>query len=814
MTWASLAAIARQLRRREPLVAVLGMLLASCLVPWARTQEPGTAGAARSADREPPLYEQRPFDSIILDEANNNAELKVFPLQLPVRRPQGIAPDKKLIIRLWDSEDEEYEVSGRNIRSIELFEERLLRQGNDLVNQAQTRVGGKPRPPAEAERMIAEAFLHMYRVRQADPDFPGLKESLDRCLFFDAGNLNAQDRALQAYSVLEELQRRNPNFKLTPTSRPIGEVMSVLLDRVLNRYSETGNYGDMRALINRAAQKAGAARPPVLDAWVDQLNKKAIEVRDKGRAQLDGRRYREAFASAKQMLEIWPSVQGGRELAAAIESAYPMIFVGVNQPALEHNAERLDNWSARRTGRLVRRTIVEFLGAGPEGGQYQSSLGSIDHSDDRRQLILRLVPPAEKAGGVTGYEVSQRLLELASPTSPDYIEGWDSLVAEIAVRNVLTVQANLRRPHVLPEAYLRVRLVPSSESPAANPGDGPFRVQSQSEKELQFANKSFAPGGRLAEIVELTVDDSQEAIGRLRRGDLDVIDRLFPADALRLRTEMTASSPLRIEPYALPTVHLLMPTDRSPFLANRDFRRALLLAINREGILRETLMGGRDYPGFQVVSGPFPARAGEADPLGYAYDENTRPLPYSPHLARVLVTAASGTVAAMATKRGEPAPKLEKLVIGYPGHELTRAAVQAIHTQLKMIGLPVELHEFPPGVSDDQSDACDLVYKEIATWEPVIDARRILGPRGVTPTQSPYVLQSLRWLDEAENWGEVRERLIDIHRAVHNDVALLPLWQTVDFFAYHQRLRNIGNQPVWLYQFVDQWRRGTASGME
>jgi hypothetical protein len=48
--------------------------------------------------------------------------------------------------------------------------------------------------------------------------------------------------------------------------------------------------------------------------------------------------------------------------------------------------------------------------------------------------------------------------------------------------------------------------------------------------------------------------------------------------------------------------------------------------------------------------------------------------------------------------------------------------------------------------------------------------------------------------------------LLDIHRAVNWDVALLPLWQTVDFFAYQKRLNNVGASPIWLYQNVDQWR--------
>jgi ABC-type transport system substrate-binding protein len=253
-------------------------------------------------------------------------------------------------------------------------------------------------------------------------------------------------------------------------------------------------------------------------------------------------------------------------------------------------------------------------------------------------------------------------------------------------------------------------------------------------------------------------------------------------------------------------VHLIVPNVSNIFLADRDFRRALLLAIDRETILNQELMGGRRYAGFQVISGPFPASAGEADPLGYAYDETIAPMPYSPFLAKVLMIAATKSIADAASKRGEPEPKLNTFKLGFPGHELARVSCQAIAAQLQTIGVKVELKEFPAGVSDDVTGECDLVYKEIALWEPVTDARRILGETGVAPAKSPYVQQSLRWLDEAPNWIEARERLIDIHRAVHHEIAVLPLWQTVDFFAYHKRITNIGSHPVWLYQNVDQWR--------
>ena len=111
-----------------------------------------------------------------------------------------------------------------------------------------------------------------------------------------------------------------------------------------------------------------------------------------------------------------------------------------------------------------------------------------------------------------------------------------------------------------------------------------------------------------------------------------------------------------------------------------------------------------------------------------------------------------------------------------------------------------------PGKNDNPDE-----YAEIAIWEPLIDARRLLGDHGVSPTANPYVRRALRRLDQAEDWGEVRERLLDLHRTIHSEAIVLPLWQLTDFFAYHSRLRNVGSQPVWLYQNIDQWRLAAES---
>ncbi len=86
--------------------------------------------------------------------------------------------------------------------------------------------------------------------------------------------------------------------------------------------------------------------------------------------------------------------------------------------------------------------------------------------------------------------------------------------------------------------------------------------------------------------------------------------------------------------FPLPSVHMLVPCSDHKFIADRNFRRALQYAINREDILNGELLQNRTIPGCRVVSGPFPAGLEVSDPLGYAYDEKIEARSYQPKWPR------------------------------------------------------------------------------------------------------------------------------------------------------------------------------------
>lgn len=167
--------------------SVIAVVLCCFVARSAYSQEPpptgaekpaATAAAAKPQDaasqEDIPLIKQEPFDLITLNAANNNAQLKVVPLEDGARKsPFRVDPSKKYVVRLLEGAGEEYEISGGSIVKVELYEELLLREAERLVRE------GK----------LDEAFDYFYLLRANYPDMPGLAPAIHEYLYEDAVQL-------------------------------------------------------------------------------------------------------------------------------------------------------------------------------------------------------------------------------------------------------------------------------------------------------------------------------------------------------------------------------------------------------------------------------------------------------------------------------------------------------------------------------------------------------------------------------------------------------------------------------------------------
>ena len=735
------------------------------------------------------FFEQEPYDIITLNAANENKVIRVFPLALPDRKiPEKPKPSDKLRIKLVE-DGSEYEVAWNDIAKVELFEQMVLAEANRIT----------------AEGKFDEAYDFFVFLLSYYPNAPGVAEGRQTYLYLAAGSAFRQKKYDEALAVLEELLALNPNYRGGENSPTLLQILGNIADPLLTRYVEKEDFRSARTLLARLISRYSAGNEMFAQRWRQRFTEMATVHQDEAKAHLAAGRFVQAHDSAVKMIQVWPDLAGAKELFAEVSRQYPLVIVGVEHPALANDPRSLHNSAARRSGRLVERMLVEYSSPGPEGGKYESALATIVHSDDGLSLTFRL--PANRAEGQPGaYDLASRLLSLAQPQNQDFQPAWARVMKSVSLDGPREVRVDLKLPHVVPEALLQLPATAQPVGAASGQStSAPFHMLSREQSLTRFtANLSypFRRPGQLAEVTERFYGDPQRALIALKQGEIDLVDRVFPGDLAALASD----SNLVVAPYATPTAHVLAIRGANPFLDNRTFRRALVNSLNRDVILKQGLLRGRTVPGYRLVSGPFPAPVTSLNLPSYGYDETIEPRPYDPRLALTLRLLAQAEIKGAFEKQKKPVPVLSTLLLGHPADEISRVSCKAIAAQWKTVGIDCRLVEFEPGVFDDTTGKCDLVYLQLAAWEPIVDAGRLLGAGGPASTKSAFIQLTLRQLETAQNWQQARDRLRQLHRLVHEDVALIPLYQTIDHYAYRRTLQGLAPERVTLYQDIERWQ--------
>ncbi len=837
----------------------------------AEAQDAALAPAAATGEaqlhEQIPLYEQDPFDRITLNKVNNDAVLEIKPLSkemLPERRvPDPLPKTGVLTVQLRDRATK-YEVQWFAIAEMKLFEQLVLEEAAALVATAGASIdeanalkqaGEAPQSAAkrqQADARLDRAYDYFAFLEERHAELPGLPPAMEEYLRQESRAAWFKDDFDTALAMIRELHQRGSEWA------NLDAAMGQPTDKLIDHYvSKKGDYRNARQLLRNLAE--WFPEQPFVAKWEVELRRRAAALLEQAEAAVDGgepTQMAEAARLCRRIAEIWPELPGARQLAATLHERHPRVTVGVSIPAVALRPAALADAAARRSGRLVYRTLTELTAVGSEGGEYSCPLGSIDvESPDRITLQIHAnVGFASTEATLTGYDVSRQLLALATPGAAAYRVDWADLLAGVSVEKTYTVAADLRRRHVRPDALLTAVVAPYTSSGGVQlppPSNGPFVRPVPTEEGSVFAVNPhyFAVARRKPkEIIERHFAKGARAIRALRRGEVDVIDRVNPWDlrvrdaAIVLRGAVPGEQ-IAVGAYALPRIHCLIPNVRRKPTSSRTFRRALVYGIERQAILDQLTAAekteggaaaGTTPAGGAVLSGPFPVGRSSIDPIGYACDPKIRERrrAYEPYLAMGLAeiglreVGMAGTVKPAAAAEETPAsdeaaaaangettttadvpvePTMRPLVLAYPNHEIAHVACTSIRQQLGLIGVPVELRPLDGPLPRTVPQDVDLLYAELAMWEPAVDARRLLGEDGMTGGCSPYMSQALRQLDAARDWDEVKQHLHDIHRIAHDDVAIVPLWQLTDHFAFRTNLRGIAAAPISLYQHVERW---------
>jgi hypothetical protein len=742
------------------------------------------------------LIDSEPFDRVILDDANENRELEVAPLDLHERRvPEPLPHSGTLRVRLIDRPLEEFDVRWMNIVGIRLFETLVLDEAKQFAQDGR----------------FKEAHENLTFLSRWSPVVGGLDRATEDILEAEATWAFQHSDFERAWMVLTALYERNPD------RAGVSSAVRSIADRLLATHVSKGQFGTARRLLQVLQDRFGPTGRSEAARWRERLQAMAVERLSTARAAFAAGNLDEARRAVEGALDVLPDLADARTLAGEIASARPRVVVAVLAEAPQRLTRRLDDWGSRRIEPLVDPPLVELRGFGAEGGEYRSAYGELlqDAGGRATSLVFAAYASGDRPGP---HDVARQLLLAAYGTGTldtadsgrngsmagrrEFLTGQ---LAQIAVDGAQTLKLTWQHPHVRPEALLRVGISGSGatiDGAQANQAHGLFGIKGREQDEFVLVRKAEAAGlspTAPVEIVERLFDSDDEAVAALLRGDVDMVERIAATHATRLAQR----NDVVVEPYALPTVHVLVTSASAPLLQVPELRRALLYGVDRQGIVEQLLVSDGPSRSASVVSGPFLTGRDFADPMGYAYNRAIAARPYDPRLAATL----AGVAARVGRPEGKDAQeaKLPVLTLAHPSQPMPRAACQLMSEQLAAVGIALKLVEYSPEQLSSSQREFDLRYAELAMWEPVVDARRLLGPRGELGHCSARMALALADVDRARNWQDVRQRLGDVHRIAQDELAVIPLWQTTNYFAYRKRVEGVPERPVTLYQGVDAW---------
>lgn len=731
-----------------------------------------------------PLLDHEPFDLIQLDKSNDNALVQIVPLR---EFPNTIPKQGDLVFEFYRDSESLLQVPYSSITKYESFNDLVILEANEFL----------------AADEFGKAFRNLlYVYDRGGKNDRQLSQTLRAVLFQDAKQrFENQDYEL-ALSIFEDLYQDKPDFRVPGIDRDLVEIIIACYDGILNQKFKDGNYDAIRETVKQLTVRYGSAAIKLTQGWDKRFDDEADDLLNQAKQLANAGQGREAHVKVKQAERVSPGRQQTETVQQKLMNEFPLIVVGVSQTTDRPDPNKIDDWAARRLGRLTQRNMVEMVGLSDEGARYEFLNGTITRIDDVGLVYaIDIDPTLDKIGvpGLAAIDMANRLLTNANPRSDSFDPTWQRILKTVELVSGTRILVTLQRPFVRPEALMQVGYPSSHGGQREKPDQNGIYVMTDDEPGFKtFAlNPMYDPVPQRQHpvIIEQLFRTDSDAVDALLLGEVDVVDRIPPADVVKLKDAQT----IQVRPYVVPTVHFLVPKIRGDLSGNYRFRNALSTAIPRDSIVIDVIGGGNKLDGCDPITGPFPLGGDNNDQISYGYDLRVKPLQFSEKLSMVLVKLASQK------PNDASEPKPPSIVMAHPSGTTARSCAQAIARAWSAADIKTTLRQLPPGVSYPPDDQWDVLYSETFIEEPLIDAVRLFGENGLASDVTAPVEQSLRNVVTSQTWQGACLALRNIHRQISVDLSVIPLYQVKEHYAFNDNVSNTGRDLVHLYQNVDRW---------
>ncbi len=759
------------------------------------------SGFAQSPESS--LYEKMPFMRLTMTARLGGQVHEVLPIAFPNnRRPAPLPKTGELLVRFVANPLNEYSVSWSSIEKIELFaelvEQEFLERLKTLENELRNLTSDNTAWPNLAVR-FETLFDYLRNLEQYRDELPNLSRHLNRFLFLEGQYLARSNDYFNAAARFERL------FGPTGENRHYPELeatWSQAANRAMELASDAENEARIQQILNHFKQFYPAN--PIVADWEKRLRDYSLRFFEQSKNEFANKDFIAAYRQYEAARRISPSLPELREWGEKLFAAAPHVHIATAWPLRDaHEGGSLPSWNTLRGRRILCDMLCEYKKPSFEGGVYVSSLGTIERLENNRRLQWHFSGDARQAWGIL--DIADSIIENANAPVESFMPGSE------------TLGVRLLRAVLIPEALFELPIRPSERF--ARPEDsslqtlglyvkrnldaGLIGLQLNEAHQAKDALPLSLSLGSPKMIFEHTVRRGEEALDRLQRGDVDMIDRIPPWEYDRLKDNRQFVTGR----YAIPTVHFLVPNKQKPLPRSRTFRRALLYGLNRSAMLEKLIGkdGVRTGRG-AVLSAPFVKGASLDDPLGYGYDNSIQPRPYEPKLAIALSLLALDQL-----RNNEPGwgntETMPDIVLARPDNETAEYTTLLIQRQWQAIGITTSIVIYDDSEPIGQDDNIDFWLVDRIIKEPLVDAAKIFGSTGLCRLPSPYMELALEKLSQALDWPTAGKCLQGIHRLCYEETSVLPLWQIHEHFVYRAGIDNVVADAAILdlYQNIRQW---------
>ena len=699
------------------------------------------------------------------------------------RIQQELEELRYLVITLpGEMENPEYRIEIQKIDRIIHHEDQMLQRIDALVRDG----------------TLDTAFELLLRLQRTWTDWPGVVQRHNNLLFADGGKRLAEGKPESALVPLTEL------FGRAADHPGLRDRIGTAIDQIVAPALAADNLRMARYFLfeldrmysgHPVFQQHAAA----LSALAEEQLVAAAQARQQGN-------HAAAAELAEQATRIWPRTPNLATRYKPFAERYQRLRVGVVNLATDPNPSPYPSPAQVRAAHLADIPLFELdryrNGTIYYRTRYFDEWEPVDLGRRLKITLRQSRQPWESQPVLDAPTIAALIEPRLNPRLDQYDERLAGYIESVRVLSPVELEIRFLRVPARVEPLLD-DLVPYAPEVVAQLPEGEtipvggFLPAETSEDRIVFRRAQPEPDGlpqfHVAEVIEHRYHSHEKALQALRQGEVSMLPDLPDWIIRRITAETDFQKTFFVEPYAIPQTHVIQFNPQSPAVRVREMRRAMLYVLDREAVLRNTVLRDPRAAHGRVVTSPFPVSSSGNSPD-------------VPQRAYDLSAAIALALAAAQQLNGE-LPELRMLV---PAGPVEQAAAADLVRAWRRIGLTVTIIDPADAAASEAPVAWDLHYRTLHMVEPTVQLWPFLTTQSTAVVNDldvypDWLKQKLIQVDRTSDWGRALDTVRELHEMLWSEVRFIPLWEVDGFMVVRKNIQGFPTPPVHCYQNIDRW---------